>query len=167
VVTIDRSKTCSFTGHRTIPDGMDEYLIKRIMDEVNCLYALGIKTFLAGGAIGFDTLAAKAVIECREAHDDIRLIIVIPCRGQARGWKQADIDTYERIKKLANDVIYLSEHYYRGCMHSRNRYLIENSKTCICYLTQERGGTAYTVKYAKDKGLAVFNLAKCEQYPAS
>ncbi len=164
---IDRSKTCSFTGHRTIPDGMSEYLIKRIMDEVNYLYALGVKTFLAGGAIGFDTLAAKAVIECRETHNDIRLIIVIPCRDQARGWKQADIDTYERIKKLANDVIYLSEHYYRGCMHSRNRYLIENSKTCICYLTQESGGTAYTVKYAKDKGLTVFNLAQCKQRPAS
>ncbi len=167
MVTIDRSKTCSFTGHRTIPDGMSEYLIKRIMDEVNYLYSLGIKTFLAGGAIGFDTLAAKAVLKCREVHDDIRLIIVIPCRDQARSWKQPDIDTYERIKKLANEVIYLSEHYYKGCMHRRNRYLIENSETCICYLTQGSGGTAYTVKYAKDKGLTVFNLAQREQYPAS
>ncbi len=167
MVTIDRSKTCSFTGHRTIPDGMSEYLMKRVMDGVNYLYPLGIKTFLAGGAIGFDTLAAKAVIKCREAHEDIRLIMVIPCRDQARRWRQADIDTYERMKKLANDVIYLSEHYDKGCMHRRNRYLVDNSRTCICYLTQEGGGTAYTVKYAKDSGLTVFNLAQRKQRPAS
>lgn len=166
-VTIDRSKTCSFTGHRDIPDSMESHLFQRVMDGVHYLYSKKIKTFLAGGAIGFDTLAAKAVIECRKIHQDIRLILVLPCQDQARRWKQSDIDTYESIKDLADEVICLSDHYYSGCMHNRNRYLIDNSSACICYLTQESGGTAYTVKYAKNSGLSIFNLAHRKKQPAN
>ena len=160
MVNIDRNSTCSFTGHRAIPDGMAEYLLQRIKDGVNYLYSHGVKTYLTGGALGFDTLAATAVIECKNTYEDIRLILVIPCRDQARGWKQADIEIYEHIKELADEVICLSEHYYNGCMHSRNRYLIDNSSACICYLTRMSGGTAYTVTYAREKGLSVFNLAQ-------
>ena len=160
MVNIDRNSTCSFTGHRVIPDGMAEYLLQRIKDGVNYLYSHKVKTYLTGGALGFDTLAAKTVIECRNIHEDIRLILVIPCRDQARDWKQEDIETYEHIKELADEAICLSEHYYNGCMHSRNRYLIDNSGACICYLTQAKGGTAYTVTYAREKGLSVFNLAQ-------
>ena len=160
MVNIDRNNTCSFTGHRAIPDGMTDYLFQRIKDGVNYLDSHGVKTYLTGGALGFDTLAAKAVIECRSVHEDIRLILVIPCRDQARGWKQTDIETYEHIKELADEVICLSEHYYNGCMHYRNRYLIDNSSACICYLTHAKGGTAYTVAYAREKGLSVFNLAQ-------
>ena len=78
MVNIDRNSTCSFTGHRAIPGGMVDYLLQRIKDGINYLYSHGIRTFLAGGALGFDTLAAKAVIECRSIHEDIRLILVIP-----------------------------------------------------------------------------------------
>ena len=162
MVNIDRNASCSFTGHRAIPDGMAGYLLQRIKDGVTYLYSHGVKTYLTGGALGFDTLAAKAVIECRYVHEDIRLILVIPCRDQTRGWKQRDIETYEYIKGLADDVICLSEHYYNGCMHYRNRYLIDNSSSCICYLTQAKGGTAYTVSYARHMGLSIFNLAQKE-----
>ena len=30
---------------------------------------------------------------------------------------------------------------------------------CVCYLNRESGGTAYTVRYAKRKGLEIINLA--------
>ena len=160
VVSIERSCTCSFTGHRAIPVDMNSYLIQRVKDGVNYLYSHDVKTFLAGGALGFDALAARAVLDCRNTHRDLQLILVIPCRDQARFWKKADIETYEDIKVLANEVICLSERYYEGCMHNRNRYLIDHSSACICYLTQTGGGTAYTVRYAKSKGLQVFNLAQ-------
>lgn len=164
-VNIERSSACSFTGHRAIPSGMTDYLFKRIEDGIDYLYSHEVNTFLTGGAVGFDTLAAKAVIERRKVHKDIRLILVIPCRDQTRAWKQADIETYEHIKGLADEVICLSEHYYNGCMHCRNRYLIDNSCACICYLSQVNGGTEYTVRYAKEKGLAVFNLAQGKKTP--
>lgn len=160
VVNIDKDSTCSFTGHRTIPSGMSDYLFRRIKDGVNYLYLQGVRTFLAGGALGFDALAAEAVIECRKEHRDIRLVIVIPCRDQAARWSAEQRARYERINAAADEVICLAEHYYRGCMHDRNRYMIDNSRACICYLTEQTGGTAYTVGYARSKGLKIFNLAK-------
>ena len=160
MVSIERRGTCSFTGHRAIPVDVSSYLFQRVKAGVNYLYSHDVKTFLAGGALGFDALAARAVLECRNIHRDLQLILVIPCPDQARFWKKSDIETYENIKVLADEVICLSERYYEGCMHSRNRYLIDHSSACICYLTQISGGTAYTVRYAKSKGLQVFNLAQ-------
>ena len=155
-----RETTCCFTGHRAIPAEMEQYLTGRITDGINYLYSHNVRTFLVGGALGFDTLAARAVLKCRESCSDIRLIVVKPCQDQTKGWSQTDIDTHELINRLADGVICLSEHYYRGCMHQRNRILVDNSSACICYLTQASSGTAYTVDYAKNKGLSIFNLAQ-------
>lgn len=56
-------------------------------------------------------------------------------------------------------MVYTSQEYTQGCMHKRNRHLVDNSSVCICYLTKESGGTAYIVKYAKERGLEVINVA--------
>ena len=160
MVSIDKNRTCSFTGHRAIPDGMTDYLFQRIKDGVNYLYFQGVRTFLNGGALGFDALAAEAVIERRKERPDIRLVIVAPCKDQDSKWGIKDKIRYYQIKRAADDVICLSDHYYRGCMHQRNRYLVDHSAACICYLTEDTGGTAYTVKYAQSKGLKIFNLAR-------
>ena len=45
-------------------------------------------------------------------------------------------------------------------MHKRNRHLVDNSSACICYLTEESGGTAYTVEYVRKSNLIVINLAE-------
>lgn len=164
-ISIEKNAACSFTGHRSIPAEISDYLFQRTIDGINYLYAHNVKTFLTGGAVGFDTIAAKAVIRCREEHGDIRLILVVPCEDQAKDWKQKDVEIYRHIKELADEVICLSKHYYRGCMHERNRYLVDNSSVCICYLIQATGGTAYTVRYARNKGLSIFNLANKKSKP--
>lgn len=156
----EKSKSCCFTGHREIASGTENYLFGRIKDGILYLYEHGIKFFLTGGAIGFDTLAAQAVLDYKKRYEDIRLIVVTPCQDQAKKWRREDVEMYEYIKKCADDVICLSEHYYGGCMQKRNRYLVDHSCVCICYLTKEDGGTAYTVKYAKSRGLKTFNLAR-------
>ena len=152
---------CCFTGHRLIPEDIKASLVERLKNGVNYLYtSMNIKTFYAGGTLGFDTLAAEAVIACRKERPDIRLVIVVPCEDQDKKWGIKDKIRYYLIKQAADDVICLSDHYYRGCMHQRNRYLVDHSAACICYLTEDTGGTAYTVGYAQSKGLKIFNLAK-------
>ena len=151
---------CCFTGHRAIPSGKSKELAQRVKDGIEYLYAnMGVKTYYDGGALGFDTLAAEAVIEQRERHPSIRLIIVIPCRDQAVRWSAEQKARYERINRDADEVICLAERYFNGCMHQRNRYMIDHSAYCICYLTEQTGGTAYTVQYARERGLRIFNLA--------
>ena len=120
----------------------------------------GYRYFGCGGALGFDTLAAQTVLRLQEIYPEISLILVLPCRDQTRGWKQADVAEYDRIMKAADKVTYTSEQYYSGCMHKRNRHLVDNSSLCICYLTEQSGGTAYTVNYARSQGLKIINVAE-------
>lgn len=154
-----RSKTVCFTGHRELPaDDLPE-ISKRLENTLATLIEQGYRYFSAGGALGFDTLAAQTVLRLRERYPQIRLILVLPCRSQTRGWPQADIDIYEEIKRRADKVTYTSENYFRGCMQKRNRHLVDNSSICICYLTKPTGGTAYTVNYARRMGLRIINIA--------
>lgn len=154
-----REQTCCFTGHRELPAGERKELTARLEDTVLALIERGVRFFGAGGARGFDTLAAQAVLRLKERCPDIKLILVLPCRTQTRCWPAADVEEYERIKARADRVVYTSQKYTPGCMHRRNRYLVDNSSVCVCYLTQKEGGTAYTVDYAEKQGLNVINLA--------
>ena len=155
-----RIKTVCFTGHRELPaDDLPE-ISKHLEDTLVKLIEQGYRYFGAGGALGFDTLAAQAVLRLRERYPQIRLILVLPCLNQTRGWPQADIATYEEIKRCADKVTYTSEHYFRGCMQKRNRHLVDNSSRCICFLTEKIGGTFYTVNYASEHGLMIINTAK-------
>lgn len=120
----------------------------------------GYLYFGAGGALGFDTMAAQTILKLQSTYPDIRLILVLPCASQTRGWSAADTEEYERIKALANKVVYVSQEYSRGCMFKRNRHLVDNSSVCVCYLSENRGGTAYTVNYAKTRDVAIINIAK-------
>ena len=153
------NQTCCFTGHRKIPLNQLESVTQRLRDAVIASIKDGYLYFGAGGALGFDTLAAKIVLELRTIYPEIKLILVLPCLDQAEKWNEEDKEEYERIKSLADKVVYTSGNYFNGCMQRRNRHLIDNSSLCICYLTERIGGTAYTVNYARDKGCMVVNLA--------
>ena len=152
-------QTCCFTGHRVIPSGEKETIRHLLETAIEKAIQDGYRFFGAGGALGFDTLAAQTVLTLKQQYPHIRLILVLPCINQANGWKQADVDEYERIRALADKVVYTSREYTSGCMHKRNRHLVDNSSLCICYLTKLSGGTAYTVRYAESKKISVFNLA--------
>ena len=157
-----REQTCCFTGHRRIPTEEQAAITGRLERVIVSLYHQGIRYYGAGGALGFDTLAAQTVIHLRKSCPGMKLILVLPCLTQTRGWRPEDVAEYERIKSQADKVVYTSQQYTPGCMHKRNRHLVDNSSVCICYLTKDSGGTAYTVDYAKNKGLKIINLAKSE-----
>ena len=120
----------------------------------------GYRYFGAGGALGFDTLAAQTVLRMKQTYPQIKLILVLPCLSQTKGWKEEDIAEYEQIKAAADKVVYTSQEYTRGCMFKRNRHLVDGSSLCIAYLTEQTGGTAYTVDYARSKGLIIENVAR-------
>ena len=154
-----KNQTCCFTGHRKIPLDQVESVTQRLRDAVIASIKDGYLYFGAGGALGFDTLAAQTVLDLKKDYPQIKLILVLPCKTQTRGWKQEDIEEYNRIMKAADKVVYTSQDYYNGCMHKRNRHLVDNSSLCICYLNSNTGGTAYTVDYAKSVGCRVSNIA--------
>ena len=152
--------TVCFTGHRNI-DKKDAVRIpgelKRILEE---LIGRGARRFKAGGAMGFDTVAALCVLELKEKHPEISLELMLPCRDQTRGWNEDCKKVYEYIKGQAEKIEYVTDGYTSWCMHERNRRLVNGSRVCIAYLKQSTGGTAYTYGYAIEKGLEVINIAE-------
>ena len=54
-----RSKTVCFTGHRELPTDDLPEISKRLEDTLATLIEQGYRYFGAGGALGFDTLAAQ------------------------------------------------------------------------------------------------------------
>lgn len=109
--------------------------------------------------MGFDTLAAQVVLDLKKEYPQIKLILVLPCANQTMRWNQRDIEVYDDIKSKADKVVTLSEHYYEGCMQARNRYLVQGSNYCVCYLKNVSSSTGYTVRYAEQQGLTVLNVA--------
>ena len=153
-----KEKTCCFTGHREIPERDYNLLKQKTKNAIVALIGKGVIYFGAGGARGFDTIAAETVLELKNDYPQIKLILVLPCPDQTKGWKEDDIRKYNIIKENADKVVFTADHYFNGCMHVRNRHLVDNSGYCICYLTKENGGTAFTVNYAKTKGLEIHNV---------
>ena len=51
-----REETCCFTGHRKIPEEEREQLARRLEATVEELIRAGVRYFVAGGALGFDTI---------------------------------------------------------------------------------------------------------------
>ena len=152
--------SCCFTGHRNIPQTEYETIEKRLEREVTDLITQGVTHFYAGGALGFDTMAAKTVLKLRKTiFPGIKLILVLPCIEQADRWSEDNRKTYNIIRIQADEVIYTSWANHSGCMRKRNRKLVEESDVCVCYLTKPKGGTVYTIKYAEKRGLKIINLA--------
>lgn len=135
-------------------------LARRLKTIIIDMIESGYQYFGAGGALGFDTLAAQTVLDLKRNYPHIKLIFVLPCLSQSDRWSPHDKEIYEHIKTAADKVVYTSCEYFKGCMHKRNRHLVDNSAACICYLAKNEGGTAYTVEYAKSKNLFVINIAE-------
>ena len=62
---MEREKCCCFTGHRRIPEQEMLWVRRRLREEILDLAQKGVDTFLTGGALGFDTLAAQEVLRMR------------------------------------------------------------------------------------------------------
>lgn len=151
-------KICAFTGHRNIPYADIISMPQKLGDIIEQLISEGVREFRCGGAQGFDTIAALKVLEAKKKNSDVRLVLYLPCKDQARGWSDSAKAIYARIIELADGVTYTSELYKPGCMHARNRAMIEGADVCVAYCTSSHGGTAYTVEYAKSKGTKVIMI---------
>ena len=152
-------KTVCFTGHRKIPDNQLKRIAVRLDKTVERLILSGYCNFAAGGALGFDTMAAECVLKFKKIYPRIKLILLLPCLNQTKNWRDEDIAVYEKIKNQADKVLYISEEYTKGCMFRRNRRLVDCSSLCVAYMTHTGGGTAYSVNYARRKNIEIINPA--------
>lgn len=149
-----KENTCFFTGHRDLPCDSRQ-LFQKTLDTITALYKDGCKNFICGGAIGFDTLAAYAVLELKKSFDDVKLHLYLPCADQKKYFNDAQSERYDYIMSVCDSSKVLYPRYVRGCMHARNRAMADASSHCVAYCLKSTGGSAYTVKYATSQGIDV------------
>ena len=168
-MTADNIHAVAFTGHRKeriLQENSNNPCILgqvqlAVIEQVEHLYSQGYRTFYNGMSEGFDLLAASAVIACRWKYKDIRLVAVVPFRNQSARYEPLDKIQYNTLLEEADEVVILSESYYRGCFHRRNDYLIEYANIVIAYWDGIfKGGTFYTIKKAQRDNKQIINLSK-------
>ena len=108
-----KNNTCCFTGHRVIPSDIMEELKEKTYNEVKKLIEAGVDTFICGGAIGYDTMAALIVLRLKEKYPNIKLVIAIPCESQPKYFSAQDKKKYFEILERADEKVYVSREYSR------------------------------------------------------
>ena len=155
-----RAVTACFTGHR--PDKLSKGNLPLIGEALNRELAACIRggrhRFICGMSRGFDLMCARAVIKAKWEYPNVFLELALPHADQADRWSEADKNAYQHIVERADPVTCLSPNYVRGCMHARNRYMIDNASLLIAYFDGTPGGTASTVGLAEKRNMEIHNL---------
>ncbi len=154
----NRIRRVCFTGHRELPtvrSAAYSALVRNTDAAIRRAIDRGGRIFYCGGAEGFDLLCGKLVLLEKARRPDIQLVLLLPYTGFGDGFSPADWAELQRQKKAADEVVYLSAHYFPGCMAIRNRQLVEDADLCIAYLNRSPSGTAQAVGFAREKGIDV------------
>lgn len=115
--------------------------------------------FISGLAIGVDTYAADIVIELKGIYPHIRFEAAIPCLSQERKWPLKTKERYYAILKQCDEHHYCTEKEYEyGCMDIRNKYMVDKADIIFSVWDGQKGGTASTVAYAREKKKGLFIL---------
>ncbi|MEE1350591.1 MAG: SLOG family protein [Clostridia bacterium] len=152
------NNSCFFTGHRIISNDEKtelKYAIKNLC--INLIEKKAVTDFITGGALGFDTVAALAILDLKKIYPHIKLHLYFPCTNQTARWRKCDADIWKKIKSHADDFKYIVDMpYISGCMQLRNKAMVDNALYGIAYCNKAYGGTYSTVKYAKEKNRIVY-----------
>ena len=121
---------CAFSGYRPqkLSFGFNEEDLRcvdfkqRLRCAVETLIWDGYCHFISGGALGFDTFAAEAVIGIRRKYPWVTLEIAVPFDAQAEHWEPYSKLRYEWNLNQADIVTWVSHEYSQDCMSKRNCY---------------------------------------------
>lgn len=108
---INPEKTCFFCGH-TWPVFLQSLafqnkLERKVKKEIEKAYGRGCRYFLASGALGFDMIAARAVVDFRDAgHPDAELHLMAYDDGRQRGYEQLAKKGFPSVFTRADKVDY-------------------------------------------------------------
>ena len=142
---------CALTGHRVLPKNFDK---NRLFDELEELIKAGCDKFICGMAMGFDLAALECLVTLRQKY---RFVIeaCVPFNGQENTFPPAVQEKYRELITWCDIVRILYPEYQDGCYLARDRFMVDRADLLYACCSRERGGTAYTVNYAKKKGVEV------------
>ena len=167
---VDPDCAVCFSGHRPerLPGKGDRnvlemnLLITALRQRLIVTINQGKTTFLHGCMAGRDIVCAEQIIILKKQHPRIQLISVAPYKAEffsrEKCWTPDWISRAREVFNLHDVGVKVADQYRSGIYYERNRILIEHSTELICYWDGGKGGTAYTIQYAKKKGVVVVNM---------
>ena len=160
--------TCCVTGHRPsgFPFSRDEddiaYICYRaaLIDEVKFLVKYGCELFIMGGCYGADLDFADSVLFAKNINKDedtvIELEAALPIPYKRIMDPTPEQEEREEILFDCDKITAVCDHYHRGAMQERNRYMVDKSDIVLAIWNgTKKGGTWNTIKYALSKGKKV------------
>lgn len=148
IVKEENKNICTFFGHRDV--GM--VIFDKIKQEIeNLIINNQVTEFLIGNNGGFDLICKRAILELKEKHDNINLILVL---------------AYMPNEKTVIDNKFDSSIYPEGlesvprkfAIVHRNRWMVSQSDFVICSINRSYGGAYTAFNYAKTKKKIVINI---------
>lgn len=135
---------CTFFGHRECY-GLDAGVLR---DTIENLIDQGVDTFYVGNQGGFDGVVYGCLKQLRKVYPHIRISVVL-----------AYLPTERREGEDLSDTMYPEiEGHPKFAIGRRNRWMIEESDYCVCYIDHTWGGAWKFARQAKRRGLTVINL---------
>ena len=107
-----KKRSVAFSGHRKL-QGNPNRVLPCLLSEVRALYASGYRLFYTGGAVGFDMLAAEAVLSEKRNFPDMSLVVAVPFNGQDALFSQSAKQRYKRILEEASGGSGCGSHSFR------------------------------------------------------
>ena len=148
-------KSCALTGHRTLGDDFDKSALKNKILELVKEQNVGV--FYCGMAKGFDTIACEILADIKDSYN-VKIIACIPCPEQDKYFSEKDKKKYEILLDKCDEIKVVSDHYFKGCMQVRNKFMVDRCDVVLGYVKEQKGGTIFTVKYALKMGKNVILL---------
>ncbi len=156
-------QTCCLTGHRVIPPGEEKKIMVRARNILlRLIREQNVRYFGVGGAVGFDMMAAEYLLDLKSHKEhQLKIISVLPYPAwrETEDWTDELRRREESILRACDKVVYVRPEFETGVFLLRDRKLVDGSAYCVSYCNRPRTGTAYTVKYAMDRGVKVFNAS--------
>ena len=160
VVMDDRETTCCFSGHRSLPPETMAFVRQRTERAIRDLYSQGYKSFITGGALGYDTMVAVLLFQIRTEIPEIRVVLAYPYEGYNGSWTLQQWQEYRDRLLRYDEVVCVSEAPSKYAYWARDRYMVDRSSLCVGFCIDSASETGYTMEYARQKGVCVINLVE-------
>ena len=137
---------CTFFGHRDCPENIREKLREAIVT----LIGEGVDTFYVGNQGQFDGMVRSVLRQLSKEYPHIRYAVVL-----------AYLPTERREFEDHSDTMYpegLENVPPRFAIARRNKWMIQASDCCICFVRHTWGGAFQFVQQAMGKGKRIIRL---------
>lgn len=152
-------KKCCFTGYRPsklpyLKEPFSEEYQRLYLTLTECVKAavkLGYDYFISGFAEGIDMMAAEIVLGLKREGYDIKLEAAIPAMNQTDGWDDLSRGIYFMLYDQADRRVCVDKVLNNYSFLRRDEYMVKESDLVIAVYDGKKGGTSYTVNYARKK----------------